>query len=69
MGTCGGLSPLQLYTKEMVRLRQTDLPSFDYFLPVTETYGVMTEEYSPESSNNVVIPPIDVHVSEEKLKL
>lgn len=68
VGTCGGLSHLQLYTKEMVRLRQTDLRSFDYFLPVTETYGVMTEEYSPESSNTVVIPPIDVHVSEETVE-
>jgi len=28
----------------------------------------MTEEYSPESSNTVVIPPIDVHVSEETVE-
>ena len=68
LSTCGGMSPLQLYTKEMVRLRQINLPSFDYFLPVTETYGMMNEEYIPDSSDTVVIPSIDVHLSEETVE-
>ena len=48
----GGLSPIKLYTKEMIRLRQTNLPAFDYFDSVSEYYGSEDDDVvaSPRST-------------------
>lgn len=35
----GGHSPMKLYTKEMIRLRQSNLPGFDYFDSISEYYS------------------------------
>lgn len=66
----GGYSPLKLYTKEMIRLRQSNAAAFDYFDTVSEYYG--TEEdivIIPENTQPVVIPPIDISLTEDYLEV
>lgn len=41
---CQGQSPVQLYTRAMIELRQKNLPSFDFFEPVTDSYGECDDE-------------------------
>lgn len=68
---CEGLSPLQLYTKEMVKIRQTSLPAYDFFQPVNDSYGSEDEDFVPSNEDNTVtIPRVQVELTEQqKLKL
>ena len=50
---CGGNSPIQMFTKEMVKLSQTNVPALDFFELVSERYGVEDEGFVPESDCRV----------------
>lgn len=65
----GGHSPLKLYTKEMIRLRQSNLPAFDYFDSVSEFYGSEDEDFAVSPKNGLDIPPIDISLSEDCLEI
>lgn len=72
----GGYSPMKLYTKEMIRLRQSNLPAFDYLDNISEyNYGSEDDDddaVAVSSKNSLEIPPIDINLSEgciEILKL
>ena len=69
----GGQSPLKLYTKEMVRLRQSNLPAFDYFDSVSDYYGSEDDDdidVAVSLGNNALdIPPVDINLGEECLEI
>lgn len=58
---CQGQSPVQLYTRAMIELRQKNLPSFDFFEPVTDSYGECDDEdlIPDEEGVYVAVDPID----------
>ena len=43
---------MQMFTKEMVKLSQTNLPALDFFEPISEQYGV-DDGFVPESDYRV----------------
>ena len=43
---------MQMFTKEMVKLNQTNLPALDFFEPISEQYGV-DDGFVPESDYRV----------------
>lgn len=67
----GGQSPLKLYAKEMIRLRQSNLPAFDYFDSISEYYG--SEEDDDDIAvlpkNSLDIPPIEINLTEDGLEI
>ena len=69
----GGQSPLKLYTKEMVRLRQSNLPVFDYFDSVSDYYGSEDDDdidVAVSLGNNALdLPPVDINLGEECLEI
>ena len=54
---------MQMFTKEMVKLNQTNLPALDFFEPISERYDVEDEGFVPESV--VCVPPLDVDLDNE----
>ena len=66
---CGGNSPMQMFTKEMVKLSQTNLPALDFFESVPELYGMEDEDFVPESDCHVSIPPLDIDLDNETLEV
>ena len=67
----GGHSPMKLYTKEMIRLRQSNLPAFDYLDSISEYYGSEDDDddVAVSSKNSLEIPPIDINLSEDCLEI
>ena len=68
----GGQTPLKLYTKEMVRLRQSNLPTFDYFVSISDYYGSENDDDDDVTvlpKNSLDIPPIDIYLSEDCLQI
>ncbi len=57
------LTPLQLYSAGMVRLRNSGLTAMDYFDSIDSDYGV-EEEGLPGSDEQVLVPELHVHLSE-----
>ena len=60
---------MQMFTKEMVKLSQTNLPALDFFESVPELYGVEDEDFVPESDCHVSIPPLDIDLDNETLEV
>ena len=60
---------MQMFTKEMVKLSQTNLPALDFFESVPELYGMEDEDFVPESDCHVSIPPLDVDLDKETLEV
>ena len=63
---------MKLYTKEMIRLRQSNLPAFDYFNSISEYYGSEdVDDVAVLSKNSLGIPPIEINCGDclEILKL
>ena len=60
---------MQMFTKEMVKLSQTNLPALDFFEPVSERYGVDDEGFVPESDCHVCVPPLDIDLDNETLEV
>lgn len=61
----GGHSPMKLFTKEMIRLRQSNLPAFDYFESISEYYGSENDDDDDVTvlpKNSLDIPPIDIYL-------
>ena len=69
LSNTGGLSPMKLYTKEMVRLRQSNLPAFDHFDNVSEYYGSGDDDVAVLSRKSLNIPPIDINLGEDCLEV
>lgn len=73
MSKTGGQSPLKLYTKEMVRLCQSNLPVFDYFDSVSDYYSSEDDDdidVAVSLGNNALdIPPVDINLGEECLEI
>jgi len=59
---------MQMFTKEMVKLSQTNLPALDFFEPISEQYGV-DDGFVPESDYHVCVPPLDIDLDNETLEV
>lgn len=67
---CRGQSPIQLFTRGMIELRQRNYAAFDFFEPITESYGASDEDLVPEDEgNHVTVSPIDINLDEEDMEL
>ena len=67
---CHGQSPVQLYTKAMIELRQQNLPAFDFFEPVADSYGTCDEDLVPEDEGTYVpVDPIDINIGTDDFEL
>ena len=55
----------QMFTKEMVKLSQTNLPALDFFEPVPELYGVEDEGFVPDPNYLVSATPLIVDMDNE----
>ncbi len=66
---CQRLSPIQMFTRAMILLRQQNLPAFDVFEPVTNSYGAGDEDMIPDEGTHVSVPPLDIHMSEDDMQL
>ena len=55
-----------MYTKEMVKIRQTSLPAYDFFQPVDDSYGSGEEDFIPSDENTVTVPRVQVELTEQQ---
>ena len=60
---------MKLYTKEMIRLHQSNLPAFDYLDSISEYYGSEDDDVAVSPKNSLDIPPIDINLSEDCLEI
>ena len=68
-----GLTPQQLFTTGMLRLRNSGLTAMDFFDGVSETYGQEEEGLVSEGDDSieggVTVPPPAVDVSEDQMQM
>ena len=60
---------MQMFTKEMVKLSQTNLPALDFFESVPELYGMEDEDFVSELDCHVSITPVDIDLDNETLEV
>ncbi len=65
---CHGQSPLQMYTRKMVELRQRNLAAFDFYEPVTNSYGASDEDLIPGEGTSVTVPSLGIHMDEHDMQ-
>ena len=69
-----GLTPQQLFTTGMLRLRNSGLTAMDFFDNIADTYveeeeGLAVEDDDDNSEEGVTVPPPAINVSDDQIQL
>ena len=69
-----GLTPQQLFTNGMLRLRNSGLTAMDFFDNIADTYGeeeegLAVEDDDDNSEEGVTVPPPAINVSDDQIQL